>query len=68
MSSKVTSFLTGSLIVPIALAGVCSISGCSDDTHKTGTSVTKPPGAVEAEKKSMEGMKAIMKDMAKKRR
>ncbi len=68
MNSKATSLLAGGLILPIALAGVCFISGCNDETHTTGTSVTKPPGAAEAEKKSMDGMKALMKDQAKKGR
>lgn len=67
MGPKVTGVVTGSLIWFIALSGVCSVGGCGQDTS-TGTSVTKPLGAAEAEKKSMENMKAIMKDLAKKKK
>jgi hypothetical protein len=68
MSSNVTSLPVGILILPIVLAGVCFMPGCSDQTHETGTMVTKPPGAAAAEKRSMEGMKAIMKDLAKQKK
>jgi len=65
MSSRVTSLLSGTLILTIALAGVCIVPGCSDQTHETGTMVTKPPGSDEAQQKSMEGMKAMMKGLPK---
>jgi hypothetical protein len=65
MSSKAKSFLMGSLILPTALSSVCLVCGC-DDSQKTGTLATKPEGADEARKKSIENMKAIMKDFHKK--
>jgi hypothetical protein len=61
------SFLRGSLILPIALASVCFVCGCNDESHTTGTSVTLPPGAEEAHQRSMEHMKSIMKDLHKKK-
>ncbi len=66
MRSKTTSFLMGSLILPSALTSVCFVCGCSDETRTTGTMATRPPGAEEARKKSIENMKAIMKDLSKK--
>ena len=68
MRSRATSFLMGSLILPTALALVSFISGCSDESHTTGTTVTLPPGAEEARKSSMEKMKEIMKNQPKQRR
>jgi hypothetical protein len=68
MNFRATSFVTGTLVFSVTLAGVCLAPGCSDETHETGTMVTKPAGAAAAEKKSMEGMKAIMKSVAKKQK
>jgi hypothetical protein len=68
MRSLVAPLWAGSLALAIALPGLCLTAGCSDQTQETGTSVTKPPGAAAAEKKSMEGMKAVMKDLAAKRK
>jgi hypothetical protein len=65
MRSRATSFLMGGLILPIALASVCAVCGCSDEAHTTGTTVTRPPGADEAQKRSMEHMKSIMKTLPK---
>jgi hypothetical protein len=56
----------GSLILPTALASVCLVCGCNDDSHTTGTLATRPPGAEEARKSSIENMKSIMKDLQKK--
>jgi hypothetical protein len=66
MRSKATSFLKGSLILPTALASVLLTCGCSDDSHTTGTLATRPPGADEARKSSIEHMKSLMKDFRKK--
>ena len=66
MGSKVTAVVAGTSICLVALTGVCFIGGCGQDTS-TGTSVTKPEGAAEAEKRSMEKMKEIMKDLSKKK-
>jgi hypothetical protein len=68
MRSKATSFLLGSLIVPIGLASACFMCGCSDESHTTGTTVTLPPGAAEARQSSIEQMKAMMKDVPKPKR
>jgi hypothetical protein len=68
MRSKATSFLLGSLILPIGLASVCFVCGCSDESHTTGTTVTLPPGTAEAQQKSIEGMKAMMKNVPKSKR
>jgi hypothetical protein len=57
----------GSLIVPIAMAGVCLMPGCSDSTRETGTMVTRSKEAEIAQQKSIEGMKALMKNFPKKR-
>jgi hypothetical protein len=56
----------GSLILPTALASVCLVCGCSDEAHTTGTLVTRPPGADEAQKRSIEYMKSNMKNFHKK--
>jgi hypothetical protein len=55
----------GSLILPTALASVLLVCGCSDEAHTTGTTVTRPPGADEAQKRSIEYMKANMKNFKK---
>jgi hypothetical protein len=65
MSSKAKSFLMGTLILPTALASVCLVCGCGDDSQTTGTLATKPPGADEARKSSIEQMKAMMKTVPK---
>ncbi len=65
MRSRATSFVVGSLILPTTLASVCFVCGCSDESHTTGTLVTRPPGAEEAQKRSIENMKAIMKSLPK---
>jgi len=67
MSSKANALVAGTLIWCVALAGVCSIGGCGEDMS-TGTSVSKPAGAADAEKRSMEKMKEIMKDLANKKK
>jgi len=67
MSSKVTGFVTGSVILPIALAGVCLLPGCSDSTHETGTVVTRTKEDAIAQQKSIEGMKGMMKSFPKAR-
>jgi hypothetical protein len=66
MRSKTTSFLLASLILPTALASVCLVCGCSDEAHTTGTSVTRPAGADEAQQRTIEYMKANMKNFKKK--
>jgi hypothetical protein len=66
MRSRATSFLKGILILPTALASACFVCGCNDESHTTGTLATRPPGAEEAQKKSIETMKNIMKNMPKK--
>jgi hypothetical protein len=66
MRSKTMSFLMVSLILPTALASVCLVSGCTDEAHTTGTVATRPPGADEAQKRSMEYMKSNMKNFHKK--
>jgi hypothetical protein len=63
MHSRALSFLRGSLILPTALASICFVCGCSDESHTTGTLVTRPPGADEAQKRSMEHIRSIMKDV-----
>jgi hypothetical protein len=68
MRSRATSFLMGSLILPTALASVCLVCGCSDESHTTGTVATRPPGAEEARKTSIENMKVMMKNLPKARR
>jgi hypothetical protein len=65
MRSKATSFVMGSLILPTALASLCFVCGCSDEAHTTGTIATRPPGAEEARKSSMEKMKEMMKNQSK---
>jgi len=64
MRSKAKSFFMGSLILPTALSSVFLMCGC-DDSHTTGTLATKPPGADEARKSSIEQMKSMMKNMPK---
>jgi hypothetical protein len=67
MRSKAASFLLGSLILPTTLASVCFICGCGDDSHTTGTLATKPEGADEARKRSIDYMKSnVMKTLPKK--
>jgi hypothetical protein len=66
MRPKTTSFLIGSLILPIALASVCLVCGCSDEAHTTGTLATRPAGADEARQRSIEYMKSNMKSFRKK--
>jgi hypothetical protein len=66
MRSKTTSLLIASLILPPALASVCLICGCRDEAHTTGTLVTRPPGADEAQKRTIDYMKANMKNFRKK--
>jgi hypothetical protein len=68
MRSKATSLLMGTLILPTALASVCFMCGCSDESHTTGTLATQPPGAEEARKSSIEQMKIMMKNLPKSRR
>ena len=68
MGSRATSFVTGSLVLSVALAGVCLIPGCSGSSNETGTMVTKSPAVAAAEKKSMEGMKAMMKKLGKEKK
>jgi hypothetical protein len=63
--SKTTSFWMGSLILPTALASVCLVGGCGDESHTTGTLASRPPGADEARKKSIETMKSLMKSPPK---
>lgn len=67
MSSKVTGFMTGSLVLPMALASVCILPGCSDSTHETGTVVTRTKEDEAAQQKSIEGMKGMMKSFPKAR-
>jgi hypothetical protein len=43
------------------------MTGCSDPTHETGTMVTRSKESEIAQKKSIEGMKAMMKSFPKKR-
>jgi hypothetical protein len=59
------SFFWRILIIPTALVSAGFVCGCSDETHTTGTMVTRPPGAEEAQKSSIEQMKAIMKNQPK---
>jgi len=61
MSSRGTSFLTGGLALSVIVASLCLMPGCGSD-NETGTAVVKPKEAEEGEKKSMEGMKAMMKN------
>lgn len=67
MRFKVTSFLTGGLVLSVALAGVCLLPGCSDSTHETGTVVTRTKEDEAAQQKSIEGMKGMMKTFPKKK-
>jgi hypothetical protein len=66
MRPKTTSFLIRSLILTTVLAPLCLLSGCSDEAHTTGTLATRPPGAEEAQKRSIEYMKSNMKNFQKK--
>ena len=65
MRSRAMSLLRGILLLPAALGPVWFVCGCSDETQTTGTTVTRPPGAEEARKQSIEQMKAIMKNQQK---
>ena len=65
MRPKTTSFLIRSLILPSVLAPLCLLSGCSDEAHTTGTLATRPEGADEAQKRSIDYMKNNMKNMKK---
>ena len=65
MRSRATSFLAAGLIPATALASLCFVCGCNDDSHTTGTVATKPPGADEARQKSIENMKNMMKNQPK---
>jgi hypothetical protein len=66
MRSKVTAFLTGGLLLPIACVGIGIMPGCSDPTHETGTVVTRSKESEIAQQKSIEGMKGMMKGFPKK--
>jgi hypothetical protein len=66
MRSRAASFLMRCLILPTALASVSFVCGCSDETHTTGTMVTRPPGADAARQRSIDSMKSIMKSHLKK--
>ncbi len=59
MSSRGTLLLTGGFLFSVIVAGLCGMPGCGD-SNETGTTVIKSKEAAEAEKKSMEGMKAMM--------
>jgi hypothetical protein len=61
MSSRGTSFLTGSLVLSVIVPSVCLIAGCGE-SNETGQMVTKPKEAEEGERKSKEGMKEMMKN------
>jgi hypothetical protein len=65
MRSRVTSSVLVSLILPISLTSLCFVCGCNEEPYKTGTTVTRPAGADEAQKRSMEHMKSIMKNIPK---
>jgi hypothetical protein len=65
MRSRTMCLLRAFLILPAALAPLLFICGCTDDTQTTGTTVTRPPGAEEARQKSIEQMKAMMKNQPK---
>jgi hypothetical protein len=52
----------------MAMASVCLMCGCHDESHTTGTLATRPPGAEEARKSSIENMKVMMKSLPKKGR
>ncbi len=62
MRRQKTLLLSVALILSFNLASVCLISGCGD-SNETGTTVAKPKEAAEGERKSMEGMKNMMKGM-----
>jgi len=62
MSFRGTSFLTCGLSLSVIVASLCLMQGCGGDSNETGTVVAKPKEAEEGEKKSMEGMKAMMKN------
>jgi nitrous oxide reductase accessory protein NosL len=64
MSSRGTSFLTGILVLSVIVPSVCLIAGCGD-SNETGQMVTKPKEVEEGERKSMDGMKAMMKNFPK---
>jgi hypothetical protein len=65
MRPKTRSFLIRSLILSTVLAPLCLLSGCNDEAHTTGTLATRPAGADEAQKRSIEYMKNNMKNMKK---
>ena len=64
MSSRGTLLLTGGFLFSLIVASVCLMPGCGE-SNETGTTVIKSKEAAEAEKKSMEGMKAMMKKFPK---
>jgi hypothetical protein len=64
MTPRVISMVTGCLVLPVTLTGLCLMPGCGE-SNETGTVITKPPAVAEAEKKAMEGnKKAMMKALA----
>ena len=59
MSSRGTSFLTGGFLVSVIVSSLYLMPGCGG--NETGTMVTRPKEADEGERRSKEGMKAMMK-------
>jgi hypothetical protein len=64
MRSRGTWFLTGAFLFSVVAGTVCLMPGCGE-SNETGTTVIKSKQAAEAEKKSMEGMKAMMEKFPK---
>ena len=64
MSSRGTLLLTGGFLFSLIVASVFLMPGCGE-SNETGTMVVKSKEAAEAEKKSMEGMKAMMNKFPK---
>jgi hypothetical protein len=60
MSFRGTSFLAGGFLVSVIVSSVYLMPGCGGG-NETGTMVTRPKEADEGERKSMDGMKAMMK-------
>ena len=65
MRSRATSPFLRGLVLAAALAPACLVCGCGDDSRTTGTLASRPPGAEEAKKKSIDNMKSIMKSLPK---